>query len=210
MIISGGRPHLFVALTITISLLVACASQPPDSDIVILDQSTGLKIQAPINNFHVVGRNIFRGGQPEGEDQWAFLQRLGIKAVIKLNRRVGRVDTVQTERDFSKKYGIKVIELFLPPEDFPNLNFLGEPKFEDIRSAMSVLGMEAESPIFVHCSHGSDRTGLIIAVYRVENQNFCKQKAYSEMLKHGHNTLLLGIKKALFNDQIKERRECEN
>ena len=44
---------------------------------------------------------------------------------------------------------------------------------------------EKNFPIFLHCAHGEDRTGLLMGLYRVEVQGWTPEKAYLEMLKLG-------------------------
>jgi protein tyrosine/serine phosphatase len=38
----------------------------------------------------------------------------------------------------------------------------------------------AEKPVLVHCWHGSDRTGVVVAAYRIVFENWTKEAAISE------------------------------
>ena len=49
---------------------------------------------------------------------------------------------------------------------------------------------EADKPILVHCQHGEDRTGLVIAAYRVRVDGWSKQTAMDEALKFGYRNWL--------------------
>ena len=49
------------------------------------------------------------------------------------------------------------------------------------------------SGTFVHCTHGQDRTGLIIAIYRLTKCGWSKKKAQREMLKLGFHKEMLGL-----------------
>ena len=40
---------------------------------------------------------------------------------------------------------------------------------------------DAPKPILVHCQHGSDRTGAVIALYRILFQNMSKVEAIKEL-----------------------------
>lgn len=46
---------------------------------------------------------------------------------------------------------------------------------------------------YVHCSHGQDRTGLVIAVYRVTHDHWTKAQAEKEMLSNGFHKSLHGL-----------------
>jgi protein tyrosine/serine phosphatase len=41
------------------------------------------------------------------------------------------------------------------------------------------------TPVFVHCRHGSDRTGTMAAVYRIAVQGWTKEQAIAEMTQGG-------------------------
>ena len=44
---------------------------------------------------------------------------------------------------------------------------------------------EAKGPVLMHCKHGSDRTGLMAAMYRVVVQGWSKEDALNEMTQGG-------------------------
>ena len=39
-------------------------------------------------------------------------------------------------------------------------------------------------PVFLHCAHGSDRTGCLIGIWRVSHEGWSYDKAYEEMRKY--------------------------
>ena len=41
-------------------------------------------------------------------------------------------------------------------------------------------------PVFVHCLHGSDRTGVMCAVYRIFFEGWTKNEAIREMTEGGY------------------------
>ena len=45
---------------------------------------------------------------------------------------------------------------------------IGRPSFEQVDKALAILSDPAKRPILVHCKHGEDRTGVVVAAYRVE------------------------------------------
>ena len=46
---------------------------------------------------------------------------------------------------------------------------------------------EAQKPIFVHCFHGRDRTGLGVAVYRIVEEGWPREAALKELYAHGYH-----------------------
>ncbi|MGH8389954.1 MAG: tyrosine-protein phosphatase [Pseudomonas sp.] len=54
-----------------------------------------------------------------------------------------------------------------------------------IKALRAIQTAEANGPVLMHCKHGSDRTGLIAAMYRVVIQGWSKEDALSEMTQGG-------------------------
>jgi len=50
---------------------------------------------------------------------------------------------------------------------------------------MKILSHPENGPFLIHCQHGSDRTGLMIAMYRIIYQNWSKDEALDEMVNGG-------------------------
>ncbi|NWE15549.1 phosphatase domain-containing protein [Pseudomonas yamanorum] len=56
----------------------------------------------------------------------------------------------------------------------------------DVLAALrAIQDAEASGPVLMHCKHGSDRTGLMAAMYRVVVQGWSKEEALSEMTLGG-------------------------
>lgn len=171
---------------------------------------------APISNFQVVspGRTdgtgaVYRSGQPETECDWQYLEKLGIKTVVKLNEFSDKVDA-ETERCIAKTHHIDVITYYMQPEDWPhNLNLSAHPDEEVLLQAVETL-KNNNRPVLVHCSHGKDRTGLVVAAYSVLYKNYCKNFAIKEMEHYGANPLLSELKPMLDSPKIKEGPHCIN
>jgi protein-tyrosine phosphatase len=53
------------------------------------------------------------------------------------------------------------------------------PTFEQLDAALSVLD-DLSLPTLVHCKHGQDRTGAVIAAWRVVKQNVALSVAVKE------------------------------
>ncbi len=58
------------------------------------------------------------------------------------------------------------------------------PEDEDVVQFLRMVTTPALQPVLVHCEHGSDRTGTMVAVYRIVVEGWTKAQAIDEML-HG-------------------------
>lgn len=54
-----------------------------------------------------------------------------------------------------------------------------------LKALRAIQAAEANGPVLMHCKHGSDRTGLMAAMYRVVVQGWSKEDALSEMTQGG-------------------------
>ena len=140
---------------------------------------------AAIPNFHEVEPGVYRGGQPT-KAGWVYLKAKGVRTVVKLDLPSEGSD------DDARALGMTVIDASGPPSDLRNM--FGAPKPERIRLAVDSLSDETLRPIFVHCSHGEDRTGLIVGFYRVLHDHQPKELAYAEMRAHGFHRSLRGLR----------------
>lgn len=145
-----------------------------------------------VANFAAVGDGLYRGGQPS----YAGIQQLksnGVRTVIDL-----RDDRNPAERKWVEDAGMAYVNI---PT---NANRVEPAKIATFLKEVD----EAQRPIFVHCYHGRDRTGLEIAVYRMVEQDWPREAALKELYAHGyHWAMFPGIARYVrtFNpEQFKE------
>jgi protein tyrosine/serine phosphatase len=60
------------------------------------------------------------------------------------------------------------------------------PEEEDTVKFLRIVTTPALQPVLVHCEHGSDRTGTMVAVYRIAIQGWSKEAAILEMTQGGY------------------------
>jgi protein tyrosine/serine phosphatase len=131
-------------------------------------ESTGLP------NFHTVQPGIYRGGAPT----LAGLQKLramGVKTIIDL-----RISPplVREERAEAQRLGFHWINLPMGADP---------PTAKDVSIFLASLKQAPESPVYVHCQHGADRTGCMIGIWRETQQGWTFSQAWAEMRKYGFN-----------------------
>lgn len=95
--------------------------------------------------------------------------------------------------------GIKVIRIPISTVD----QTIGEPSINKVFGAVnSIIQNRNRGGVLVHCEHGCDRTGIIIAIYKVTAYRTSKAKARADMLAHGYHPLLRGLEWA-WEDYLK-------
>jgi protein tyrosine/serine phosphatase len=99
------------------------------------------------------------------------LQAQGVKLVIDL-REKGR-DTLR-ERQEVTALGMHYVSVPLGPWSAPSP--------DQIRTVLSLFGTQ---PIFVHCWRGKDRTGTIVACYRIQHDGWSNARALEEANQYG-------------------------
>ena len=63
-----------------------------------------------------------------------------------------------------------------------------------VRKALSAMTDPASQPVFVHCSVGVDRTGVVVAVYRMEVDGWSEAEAEAEMEAFGFHEIWSQLK----------------
>jgi hypothetical protein len=59
------------------------------------------------------------------------------------------------------------------------------PEDEDVVKFLRIASTPALQPVLVHCQHGSDRTGTMVAIYRIAYQGWTPAQATDEMINGG-------------------------
>ena len=59
------------------------------------------------------------------------------------------------------------------------------PENEDVVKFLRMATTPALQPVLVHCQHGSDRTGTMVAIYRIAFEGWSKTQATDEMINGG-------------------------
>lgn len=119
-------------------------------------------------NLHKVSDDLYRGAQPTAEGI-AELKTLGVKTVI--NLRDGDTDRGVLEGS-GLAYELIPMTAWRPHDD-------------DVVQFLRVATDESRLPAFVHCRRGADRTGMMVAIYRIAVQGWEKEQAIAEMTQGG-------------------------
>jgi uncharacterized protein (TIGR01244 family) len=145
-------------------------------------------------NFHQVNENLYRGAQPQ-PGGLKKLSELGIKTVINLR---GASEDTQEEQAEVEASGMRYFNI--------PMSALGRPTDEQVERALAVIDARENWPVFIHCQRGADRTGVIVAVYRILRNQWTAEQAIDEAKRFG----MAGVqfrKKGYISDYYKRRRD---
>lgn len=133
-----------------------------------------------LENFHKVSDNLYRGARQNAEG-YKKLKEMGIKTVVNLR-------TSNKEEQIVKDAGLNYV--FIPTKT----SKLGD---DTIEKFLAVVSDKNNWPIFVHCYHGSDRTGAAVASYRIVFEGYTPEEAHKEMIsgKYGFHSMWKNIEK---------------
>jgi protein tyrosine phosphatase (PTP) superfamily phosphohydrolase (DUF442 family) len=144
---------------LSVAMLVGCATP-------------GVAAANDIVNFGKVNDELYRGGQPDLKTMQQLMV-LGVKSVI--NLRVTN-DVWRGEQAAASARSMAYTNIPLPSLSAPT-----DAQVATVLAAISSM----PKPIFIHCQYGCDRTGTIIACYRIQQDHWANSKALKEAEVYG-------------------------
>jgi tyrosine-protein phosphatase SIW14 len=153
-----------------------------------------LIVKQGIGNFGEVTPELYRGGQPNRVG-YQELAKIGIDIVVDV-----RLTGKGAERREVIQRGMQFVAI--PWHcDFP--------KDQVFAQFLKLLRQNRGKKVFVHCRYGDDRTGMMIAAYRMAVEGWTPEEARKEMNQYGFHPLVcpsLGPYERRFPKQLKENR----
>jgi len=68
------------------------------------------------------------------------------------------------------------------------------PSDKAVDEVLKLIDTQENSPLFIHCKRGSDRTGTVVAIYRIEHDGWDSEKAKAEAKRYGMGFWQVGMK----------------
>jgi protein tyrosine phosphatase (PTP) superfamily phosphohydrolase (DUF442 family) len=143
-----------------------------------------------VKNFYKVNEHIYRSAQPDAEGMQE-MHEMGIRHILNLRSR-------QTDGSSAKDLELTLHNVKMFPHNIED---------EDIIKALRII-KSAKGPLLIHCLYGSDRTGVVIAMYRIVLQNWTREDALKEMINggYGFHTIYKNIPSYIKNADIERIR----
>ena len=122
-----------------------------------------------IPNFYRVEPDLYRSARPQSAG-FHELQALGVKTVL----------DVESPGDDGAAHGSSLKLFHVPMNAFGLQDDL-------VLKALRIMADPANRPMVVHCQHGADRTGAMVALYRMVVQGWTREDALREMNDGGYH-----------------------
>ena len=144
-----------------------------------------------LKNFYQLDEKVFRSAQP-GKKGFKELEKLGIRNALSF--RDHHSDDDEAKGTATRLFRVKMEA--------------GEIKDNDVIKALRII-RDADGPILIHCWHGSDRTGLISAMYRIVFQNWSRDAALDELMHggYGYHSMYKNIPEYIRKADVKKVKE---
>jgi protein tyrosine phosphatase (PTP) superfamily phosphohydrolase (DUF442 family) len=123
---------------------------------------------AGVPNLYRISDQLYRSDQPSALGM-QNLKKLGIKTIINLR-------SFHSDRDEIGEAGLAYEHIYMKP---------WHPEVEDLVRFLKIVTDPQRTPALVHCHYGADRTGTVVAVYRIAVQGWSKAEAIREMTQGG-------------------------
>jgi tyrosine-protein phosphatase SIW14 len=135
-----------------------------------------------VRNFGQVNNHLYRGGQP---DEKGLRELAGLHILLDVDLREAGT-AAEAERRIAESLGMKYV----------NVPFRGwgAPTPEQVRTVLALITPDDAGRVFVHCRRGKDRTGTVIACYRIQHDGWDTKRAETEANQYGMSRAERGMR----------------
>jgi len=169
-----SRERKILSLIVAFLFLLNCDNLYSSQNKQTMNEKWATKIEIEgLDNLHKVSDSLYRSAQPTAIGM-KNAEKIGIGTIISLRSK-------QKDEKLVKETNLQTIHVNMRAWN---------PKYEDAVLLMRILNPNNpqldRKPVLIHCYHGADRTGFIIALYRIVYENWTQVEAIEEMLDGGY------------------------
>jgi tyrosine-protein phosphatase SIW14 len=185
-----SAPMRYAALYVFIALIISADVFAQDLPRIRPMEWGQSIINAHVCNFFKVDEKVYRSSDPDIKGL-KVVESMGIKNVLSLSYFLG--DEYEAQGTKLKLYRVRMTAYKI--------------RDEEVIQALRII-RACDGPILVHCWRGADRSGCIIALYRILNQGWSKEQAIDEMINggYGFNSIYKNIIEYIKNADIEKIR----
>jgi tyrosine-protein phosphatase SIW14 len=132
------------------------------------ESSLDKKQSEALPRFARVSEKLYRGAQPRKEGFKQLAER-GITTVINLRNDDERALIEEAD---AKAAGLRYFNVPFKRR--------GPPTESQVDQVLSLIDDEKNGVVFIHCAQGQDRTGMVVALYRITRDGWTDQQAIRE------------------------------
>ncbi|MCL2330024.1 MAG: dual specificity protein phosphatase family protein [Phycisphaerae bacterium] len=129
----------------------------------------------------VVPGHLYRSGKMEVKPMKRVLDQYHIHTILTLLAYNPDDSLQEQESKFAKEKNIRIERISMPGT--------GLGTFDDFEKAAAMIADESTHPLLVHCAAGSNRTGAVIAVWRMKYCGWDFDRAYAEVKEKKHGRI---------------------
>lgn len=141
-------------------------------------------------NFRKFFNQIYAGGAPSDKDLEYLKNILGVKLIVSLDQEVATKIAPMIKRLGMAHVVIPIVPSAVMDD---NLKYLQ-------RNIVRLL--DNQQPVYIHCLYGKDRTGLALALYRVQKHGWDCQAALAEAKRYNYGTGISPIVQKLWEKML--------
>lgn len=159
----------FIVCALLLSALLCASEDSARAQDVNIEQ----KQFESLPRFARVNEKLYRGAQPRKEG-FKQLAELGITTIINLRDDDERALIEEAD---AKAAGLRYFNV--------PFNRRGPPTEAQVDQVLSLIDDKENGTVFLHCQRGQDRTGMVVALYRISREGWTDQQAIREAEDRG-------------------------
>ena len=146
--------------------------------------------------FGQVGERLYRGAQPR-RGGMRRLAELGVNTVVNLR---GADERTRADEAEATALGLRYFNIPLP--------VWGRPEDDRARRALEIIAAPESGRVFVHCKDGVDRTGTVVALYRITAEGWSAEAATAEAVSRGMRRVQVWMRDYINDYHDRQSREA--